>query len=297
MILVEGVDGSGKTTLVKKLSEYVSGFITSHEGPPPKDSFKHYLKQVQEDNRRVLKDRFHIGECIYPIIKQGGRKPLNEAQVTMLELALLSTGSLLVFCTASDDFIKKSFKEKGEDFITFDQALNVRRMYFGLVNQSRLPFAMYMPETDNTESFINNLLSWYDTRLRASAETYDFKSIGEAPADIMIVGDRVNDRKSTGRQLAFVSHQGSGLFLCSMLNNKTTYYLTNAVKTMHLDDNLEALNDEIKIVKPRKIVGMGNAAKHHLDILKVIYEPTFHPQYWKRFKTREHDTLIDILKL
>jgi hypothetical protein len=69
VIVLEGPDGGGKTTIAKWL-EKEKGFEYRHEGPPEigRNQFYHYSEQMYQamnEDHPIVFDRFHLGELVY----------------------------------------------------------------------------------------------------------------------------------------------------------------------------------------------------------------------------------------
>ena len=74
LVIIEGPDGSGKTTLAQAIAER-HGYVYQHEGPPPpgEDLMLYYLRKlivahdlvVGKAARGVVFDRFAVGERVY----------------------------------------------------------------------------------------------------------------------------------------------------------------------------------------------------------------------------------------
>jgi GTPase SAR1 family protein len=74
IILIEGPDGSGKTTLANKIIEELPYFEYRHEGPPPKneDPLVYYMRELYACKGNLVIDRFALGERVYgPILRDG----------------------------------------------------------------------------------------------------------------------------------------------------------------------------------------------------------------------------------
>lgn len=78
IIILEGPDGSGKTSLYKLMKKELKRkkHIYVHEGVPPEGSKLHYyaakLQGLLDQKRPVIIDRFHLGELVYSHINRGG---------------------------------------------------------------------------------------------------------------------------------------------------------------------------------------------------------------------------------
>lgn len=298
MIILEGVDGVGKTTLAKEIAVQ-SGLVYQHESVPA-DGLKRYVAICNTPNHHCIYDRFHLGEYVYPILKKGGRKPLTFTELRMVDTALLSTGSVLVHCDSSLQFIKRSFEVKREKFITLNQALKAKDLYKTCFEHSILVKTTYDPEHHNVKAKAKEILKLY---YRQPRWAFEAGGIGyQGKGGFMIVGDRINPYqplgKATNPRLPFVWHTGSSLFLhqALALTGRRDFYITNAFKHDSEADNWQALANEITRLEPAKIICLGQNAARLLNDMDLPFIKTHHPAYWSRFKSKEIKTFANILK-
>jgi len=152
MIILEGADGTGKTTLAKLICEklnmeYVK--IPRCSEDEEKDGFKFYMKQAELVSNNSVVDRFHIGEIVYPELYGDERKPLKIWQQHTIERLLQARGTILVHVMANYDFIEQSYLARGDNY----SEINVQREYNAFANaifDSILIPKIYITEyTDN----------------------------------------------------------------------------------------------------------------------------------------------------
>lgn len=113
IVVVEGIDRVGKTTLANKLKE--SGFVyLKDEFVLPKtfiksfsdysvgkcDSFVALLKELDKKGKNVVVDRLHLTELAYGSTKRNG--DVNKAACLALDLALSNMGAYLCYVKPSD---------------------------------------------------------------------------------------------------------------------------------------------------------------------------------------------------
>ncbi len=114
--------------------------------------------------------------------------------------------------------------------------------------------------------------------------------------NILIVGDRPGP-SAKGKNIPFVG-EGCGSWLLknmdkSNIDERKLYWINSK-------DNfgVPATKDFLALLQPSKIICLGGeAAKWALDIsdeYDVVTVP--HPQYWRRFKSKERYPLLDLLK-
>lgn len=120
IIIIEGADGSGKTTLANKLSAQ-TGYPLIHMSQP-KDAVEEQrmfieYKDLICQNKNIILDRCWYSEMAYgPLMR--GRSAISYPMMFALEGILSRKGALLIYCKTDP---KKQFdnaRKRGEDFIT-----------------------------------------------------------------------------------------------------------------------------------------------------------------------------------
>lgn len=96
MIIVEGYDCSGKSTLVEKLGRW-TGFTTPHAGGPPKDlnhTRRCLARCAARMTRPMVQDRVtQISESVYGMLERPAMSALSLSRIGDLRLA-----RLMVYC-------------------------------------------------------------------------------------------------------------------------------------------------------------------------------------------------------
>lgn len=119
--LVEGADGTGKTTFAERQS---AGGRLIHNGPPPRHGslYRHYRAQILDaiwfrDRKGIstVIDRSFLSEYIYgPVYRKKSR--ITRRQVRKLEQLCLENDVLLLGMTATDTVRVQRLAERGERF-------------------------------------------------------------------------------------------------------------------------------------------------------------------------------------
>ena len=127
MIIIEGMDGSGKTILAQQLSIRLGNvpikrFVTS-EGPTNYDLLVEKVKtalaelhdQVMQNQRPVvIYDRFSlISEAVYGTILRG-RNHFGDEWLALIDL-LLSLDPIVIYCRPSSEFILQNIRETADN--------------------------------------------------------------------------------------------------------------------------------------------------------------------------------------
>lgn len=97
-IILEGCDGTGKTTLAKMLADKYGLDICHCTQADPAD-YEFYKQTARKDN--VVWDRHTIGELIYPFVF--GRKPKISPEDARLVLAYAREAGAKIFILTSDN--------------------------------------------------------------------------------------------------------------------------------------------------------------------------------------------------
>lgn len=135
LIIIEGPDGSGKTTLVKKISEkygfeYFKESLTYHQRLQPSyNAYKHYfelLEMLKLSNKDYVCDRLHLGDFVNPLVYKDGRDPLTIEQINEIEFSITDE-AILIGAIADPNFIRDSLSIRGDDVA---EPQNIKYMHY-----------------------------------------------------------------------------------------------------------------------------------------------------------------------
>lgn len=120
IIILEGPDGSGKTTLAEKLHKQ-TGYMLLHRTQPKTEEDK---KRMMEEYVQVIKagkncilDRSWYSEMVYgPVMRD--EAIISYPQMYQLERLLAKHGAIIIYCTSTKETLWKRCKSRGEDYIT-----------------------------------------------------------------------------------------------------------------------------------------------------------------------------------
>jgi hypothetical protein len=271
-VIIEGPDGSGKTTLARKLCA-VFDMNYHHEGPPPPDMsvLHHYAGLLATATRPTVFDRLHLGELVYgPLLRGASRlKPMDEVLMTRL---VRGTGTDVIICQMPWETTINICKQKQE--LIKDEAV---------MQTAYLRWARVSANNSQRLDLSTGVMPKIGQHLRLPDNV-----IGSPYAKLLLVGEQSN---SDWLDLPFFGTKDSSGFLNERL-----------VWTMVSEDRLAFTNALDHAGRPRDlyhivtrmpmltvVVALGNVAAEQLELqtmpefIKVIKLP--HPQYWKRFKS------------
>jgi hypothetical protein len=146
IILIEGTDGTGKTTLANAIAEKAgSRTAVFHAGPPEN---KAYLNEyilpltIATDGWTCICDRWHLGEPVWSEVFD--RKPiLTYEQLHIVEKRLEAFDVLIatLYLTRDEDEIVKELELRGQNAIaaieaiqTYEKAMRYSKFYWDRMN-------------------------------------------------------------------------------------------------------------------------------------------------------------------
>lgn len=148
IILVEGMDGAGKTTLVEKLKAINTDILCKHfthedveATPDPILRYAQYLECASKQQAStVIFDRGWYSDMLYENILRGGLNAISAMQISTVERLCRSYGDLtVVFVTTSVNNAWARCKQRGEDLITSKDLLKkVSTAYIEVIKSAKL---------------------------------------------------------------------------------------------------------------------------------------------------------------
>lgn len=115
MLIIEGIDGVGKTTLVEYLQSF--GMKKYHFDYDAKnmDLLSKYMKVLSSDNTELVLDRSFISEMVYgPVIRN--KCKLSIEDYTKLLIAYKNTGAKIIYLTAPKEVLLKRRNDEQSDY-------------------------------------------------------------------------------------------------------------------------------------------------------------------------------------
>jgi len=292
MIIVEGCDGTGKTTLAQLLVKTDKRLTYVHESVPPESGYKYYLRRALELPQNVVVDRFHLGELVYPVIKKDRREPLTWWQQLHVELVLNARGAMLVLMTADEKFLKNVFKTRGETFITEADIFDVKKLFTVAYRRSLIRRKLSLEIVKVTADVTQQIIEAHIVLIKL-VNVFKHHEFSGSPIVncVMLVGDAYGDGGVVGtlRRRAFASPTGSSAYLARALAKLprkilNQLYITNANKHLDVEQSKFELAEEVRKLHPAAVVALGRRASKVLEAINVKHRQVPHPQWWRRFK-------------
>jgi thymidylate kinase len=127
MLILEGTDLVGKTTLCHKLAERLPGYLYVHMSRPPKTNWSDE-DYIHIAAMKTIRDRFHLSELAYSRIRKEASL-VKEPRVLDAEL-VSKFCAFKVLVTASDDLLKSRYQSKDRDeMYSLDQIIDANKVF------------------------------------------------------------------------------------------------------------------------------------------------------------------------
>lgn len=324
MIIIEGPDGVGKTTLVKKLvgalayAEPGSTVEVRHKGPPSQHPLVEYEDDLLGYNPRhqhhIICDRWHVGEFVYPQVLNRDTRA-DTAVRRHIELFLKSRGAILVTLTDDVDAITGRLTSRGDEYIAPHHLPAILTGYAHYFGDTTLP-ALGHRGIDFSDGFIDLVIDTARTYTISSVDIAAYVTYAGGPRPkTVLLGDvrhaltknHADKRDIIWSEPALTRHYGpafgpylgtSGHFLLSSITEElwhTGIGLLNACDVDNAYDAIATLRWQAS--SKLRVVALGTNAwrrVHQLwpELTRDPAEHPFtlgavpHPQYVRRFHNK-----------
>jgi len=136
-IILEGVDGAGKTTLAKILAEKY-GLDICHCGVTDPSDYIFYRQSSRKDN--VVWDRHTLGELIYPKVFNRKAKCCPEDARIVLMIGKQELGLKTLVLTADTDVLRSRLEARGNEHPAIMEKLEwINEQFKWYANDFHLP--------------------------------------------------------------------------------------------------------------------------------------------------------------
>lgn len=126
IIIIEGPDGSGKTTLAEKISKQTKYPIVHRSQPKTEEEKKlmmaEYLHTIRTGDNMIF-DRCWYSEMAYgPVMRDSS--VISYHEMYELEEMLAKTGAIIIYATGTKTALWERCQSRGEDYITSQDDFN-----------------------------------------------------------------------------------------------------------------------------------------------------------------------------
>ena len=167
VLIFEGCDASGKTTIQEILREIIRHAFLIHTSAPVKGNPKEYFYNLLDKltdfagiiNQPLFFDRFHVGELVYgSIFRPETIDDAVKEKMFRLEERLAEREAKMVYITASPDTIVNRLKKRGDWYVQPSDVQRILDKYEQMLAKSRLPIFRLDTTSDYTPADIKNLV-------------------------------------------------------------------------------------------------------------------------------------------
>ncbi len=296
LILLEGADGTGKTSLASALcAQY--GFDYLHFGVPDKHPMDYWFETLVNIKKPTVIDRLHLSEDAYgPVFR--GESQLSDRDRWLIEGWLWARKCALIVCSTSwDNMQENQERVKGE--YHGDRQKAVVERYQELILETSLPCVIYdytyhkgeVPTgfthfSNDGRNFKPHERSLIDIMKHLGEVDWDDPGMGTLKPDAWLVGEQRNLRgELEPRDLQTVFQGTSGDYLRQTLDLASLrwhqIHLSNALPND--GDKPYSLYVKWRDLGSPRTVALGRVASQMLETFEVPHTKVSHPQYWRRF--------------
>lgn len=292
ILILEGPDGAGKTTLAETLRQEFQKDRMTHvvkHGPylglSAEELCRIYFRSMSQAltyNDHILLDRSWLSEPIYGAVYRNGLNRIDMPRWRMLERAALSRGAVVVHCQPAYEVCAKAFTSRidKEYLDTLQQLRKVYDEYDTLGQGTAIPVVHYDYENDSVADLLK----------KVKALSIDNKAAGGGcfkEGNILMLcdkGPRTNVRASAVVVpfINFLDNDGPSRMLAETLQregiSESQIYWINTQSYL----GIATSPDFILQLKPSKIFALGNnaytwALNNNVQAIKLP-PPLYHMQ-------------------
>lgn len=284
LMILEGPDGAGKSTLVRSLRNVLGDIAyVMDAGPPtrhPLDEYELPLLKLPDD-RHIICDRWHLGEAVYPAVLRRATD-WDVAVERHLYMFMRSRGAFVILMLSTHDELVARVELRGDDLITAGQLQQITDGYerlnaqhFNMIARGRGELWQHIISMARAVSDVSAPLQQF--------ETY----VGPPRPSVLLLGERraVGTNEPRSGLPAFMPYRNtSGHFLLSHLD--VINHNVGIANACDVDD-AHAL---WKTLGEPPTVALGVRASGRLDDANVPHGIALHPQFVRRFLHQHGDT-------
>ncbi len=300
LVIIEGPDRTGKTTLAKVLVEELNA-VYWHRGAPTAPPLIEYVLELEKNydpTRWHVIDRWHVGQTIYPRLYPEGREALSDEEYLWIELALVSYGVYMVFTTGGVWEIRERVLGDEDSYLKPVDVEACIEMFSSAATSLFHPRTIVYAINADADPSATKAGARLASMLRKNACTaemttaYDISNEYEITGFLndpstLLVGDQVGKPtpKEATHRLPFAPHSGtSGHYLMRTLTNLDVRSDVAIVNARDHEGTITNLHKLHRLLGKPNVVALGRKACDVLTAQGVEHGGVPHPQWVRRFK-------------
>jgi hypothetical protein len=310
MLILEGLDRTGKSTMAKHLRTVLKGWGYRQHTKPPLPPFEYFSTLVAFARPQVLVDRLHWSEQAYANTYRDG-PDLEPWRWRFLELALMAQQARILLMMDDPERIISRWSKNEMHAET--GVIAAHEEFRRLIQRMSSPYVSYVsatagtlthflgdePDTNPhyTSGFYDLVDDEVDRCLVAQALPPPHVGIGHTGGGgFLLLGEAINYEAHLSSPIPGLPWDRGPASEClwqSLEDVKVKWwmgYYTNAGSFSHPEQFEHLVDDQ---VRPRRVVALGEKAQKFLNACRLgsIVEVTAieHPSYIARFQPRARD--------
>lgn len=300
IVILEGPDGGGKSTLAQELTEHLGAHYV-HLGSFPR--VKRGLARLYVEAmmpallgyRNVVMDRSWLSEPIYGQVFRAGQDRVGVASRRMLERLAMRCLTHVVLCRTQLERHLTTFRaRRGEEMLEREDQLCAVHALYGADALTDLPVTLYNYAEPNHHD-LDRLDRLLYTRHTAAHPVYA-RSGGNLLAETVLVGEALAEVKDADPlfRVPFMSFDRSGCSAWLTEQLERAGVSERDLLWVNADD--PSLREVIQERPRRKVIALGRKAHDAVITAGLTLTHFFdHPQAAKRFAFKHPYPLLEVL--
>jgi thymidylate kinase len=310
IIVLEGCDGTGKSTLAQAMVEEAKGMgITAdvwHRGVPERHPLEEYEFDLEsrydamrtDETKLLVCDRWHLGQAVYGDLYRD-KNELGAGGIWHVDAFLRARGALQLVFVPPDDVLQRRIGVRGDGYIRYEDIPVINEAYRALTRQYPMSMLAIDDEDFLDATRIRSIIQGARLFTRDAHPLAAFGSyVGPHEPEILLLGEKRAETR-TGRRAAhltqrasFVPYGGtSGQWLCDTIVH--TELQTHEIGLANaLEEDLPAL---FTALGEPQVVTLGKAAHLYLEERYTTHGAVPHPQYMRRFRNNDQERYAEAI--
>lgn len=288
LVILEGVDGAGKTTLAQRMCSEAEqrGYEAEvwHRGVPVRHPLEEYELDLEQDyehrvKRLVVCDRWHLGQIVYGELYRNDLKDSSLGTAWHVDALLQSMGALQFVISPPVEIVKSRLRERGEDYLQPEHVEHVHERYEELAEF--FPAIFLQRELNE----IDVVLKIAESRMQEAEALRAFPTyVGPRHPELLLLGEAQGfgplSNKLPPHRAAFVPYGGtSGRWLCDAIVSSPLGFRRVGLANAGQED----VAGLVETLGHPRVVAMGNVSDQIVTDLDIDHGTVPHPQYMRRF--------------